>query len=310
MGQAEDFIRSLLENNPMAKSGRLTLDQLNTLIGEHAQKLNNAPKDDFDGISPNQMHILLHNALSSECALQYGEHIEEYLDRIPLFKLLELLISTIEGARSLKLTQRGNLPVKICKLLFDQQLIRWPHMHLSRMLEEEIPFLPPLKHYLLDQALVKKRNNGLSLTKKGERRLYDEDFDRFASFLNYFTGRFNWQNFYRIEDGGKCGQLGWAYSLLMLSRYGDLPRESRFYSAKCMQAFEPELYKQRDNKEFAEATSRYHHCFKSRFFESFADWFGLVTIERRKNPAVSIFGELMITKTPLFDQVFQEIRPK
>jgi hypothetical protein len=230
MGQAEDFMRSLLENNPKAISGRLTLDQLNKMIGEHAQKLNDAPKDDFDGLNANQVHVLLHNPLSSECILQYGEHIDKYLDQIPLFKLLGLLINTINDAGSLKLTQRGNLPVKICKLLFDQQLIEWPLMHLSRMLEEEIPFLSPLKHYLEDQGLVKKRNNTLSLTKKGEKQMHDEDVDRFAPFLNYFTGRFNWENFYGIDDGGKCGQLGWAYSLLLLSRYGDLPRESSFYS--------------------------------------------------------------------------------
>jgi hypothetical protein len=310
MGHADDFINSFLERNPKAKSGQLTLDELNKLMAEHQQRLNDMPKDDFDGVSASQMHVLLNFALDGNCVMQYREAIDSYLDRIPLFKLSELLLNTIRDAGTLKLTIKGNLPVKVCELLFNQQLINWPYMkYITRIREEEVPFLWPLKQYLLDQGIIKKRNNALSLTQKGEKLMGEAAFCRFENLFHFFTDRFHWANFYDTDDGGKCGQLGWAYSLLMLSRYGDQPRESSFYSLKAMLAFEPELHKKRNNKEYVESTRLYHRTFDTRFFECFANWFGLVNIERKKNPQISLFDQLIVTKSELFNLIFQEVKP-
>jgi hypothetical protein len=307
MQHTDDFMRSFLENNPRAKAGQLTIDELNGLMAEHLEKQNNMRRDDFDGISASQMHILLNFPLEDICILQYAANIGQHLDRIPLFKLSELLLNTVRDAGNLKLTVTGNLPVKVCQLLFDQQLIRWQYMeYVGRIREDEILFLGLLKEYLLDQRIVKKRRNALSLTKSGEKLMQSAAFVRFHNLLYFFTGRLHWGNFYRIDDDGKSGQLGWAYSLLLLSRYGDQPRESHFYSLKLMQAFEPDLYKKRSNKEYAEDIQRYHIAFDVRFFEHFADWFGLVDIDRRKNPQISFHDQLIIRKSELFDLLFRE----
>ena len=133
-------------------------------------------------------------------------------------------------------------------------------------------------------------------------------FYRFANLLSFFTSRFSWANLYRLDDGGKSGQLGWAYSLLMLSRYGGTPRESQFYSLKAMMAFEPEQYKKRNNIEYAQSVGFYYYAFDVRFFECFADWFGLVNIERKKNLSISFNDQLIITKTELFNLLFQEVK--
>jgi hypothetical protein len=49
----------------------------------------------------------------------------------------------------------------------------------------------------------------------------------------------------------------------------------------------------------------YHHAYEVRFFECFADWFGLVNIERNRDHSISYFDQLSITKSELFDQLFE-----
>lgn len=72
--------------------------------------------------------------------------------------------------------------------------------------------------------------------------------------------------------------LGLFYSLLLLSKCGKHPRESRFYSFKLIHAFDRELWDiYKKHKEHSDIEN-YHRAYQTRFFESFADWFGLVNI--------------------------------
>ena len=309
MGQADDFLSSFYAYYPKAKAGQLTLDELNRCMKEHQERLNNRPIDDFDGISPNQMLVLQREGLSDQCVLGFKPSIDQFIDHVPLFKLSELLLQTISQAGQLKLTVKGNLPVKVCEQLFNLQLIKWPYMeYVKRIREEEIPYLWPLKQYLLDEGIAKKRGNALSLTKYGEKLLFGPATARFKTLFFFFTGRFNWNNLYDIDDNGWCGQFGWAYSLLLLSRYGSAPLENEFYGTKHMIAFQKQLYEKRKEPQYKESITLYHRAYAIRFMENFADWFGLVNIERRKNLQISFFDQFIITKSTLFDNLLQEVK--
>jgi len=306
MGIADDFLKSFFEQYPKAKAGLLTKDELNRLMVEHQQKLNNTPQEDFDGISPNQMVGLLHEPFSATCILQFNPSMNQHLKQVPLFQLSELLLEEIRNAGKLKLTVKGNLPVRICELLFSQQLIRWKYMeYVTRIREEDIPYLWPLKQYLQDQGIVKKRDNALSLTQNGEKLMEENETYRFKKLFFFFVGRFHWGNFYNIQDDGRYGRLGWAFSLMLLGKYGDKAQESEFYSLKLMRAFEKDLYDNREAKGQEEIVRTYHLAYDVRFFECFADWFGLVNIERKKNLHVSFFDQLIVSKSDLFDHLFQ-----
>ena len=308
MGTADDFMRSFFEHYPEASSGKLSMPQLNKLMAEFQHKSNNIPNDDFDGISPEQMHFLLHEPFSSNAILQFNKAMDQHLEQVPLFKLSELLLAEIRDAGKLKLTTKGNLPVRVCELLFNQQLIKWKYIkYVSRVREEEVPYLGPLKFYLIEEGIVKKRNNTLSLTKNGEKLMEGSQTARFTSLFFFFAKRFNWVNFYSLEDNGKYGQLGWAYSLVLLGKYGDKVRDSEFYSFKLMQAFEKEMLDHSETKEQQDNIQTYHRAYAIRFFESFASWFGLVNIERKRNPQLPIFDQVIVSKSILFDQLFESI---
>ncbi|SDZ90608.1 hypothetical protein [Pedobacter hartonius] len=306
MGIADDFMNSFLAAYPQAGDGKLSMEELNGLMEKHQQKINKSPLDDFDGLSPEQMNFLLYAPFSPGGLLQFRKNIDVHLGKVPFFKLSEILVNEIQQAGSLKLTVNGNLPVRICELLCKQNLIYWPYMKfVKRIREEEIPYLWPLKQYLLDSGMVKKRNNALSLTKTGEKMLKESTAARFIQIFNYVVTRFHWGNFYGLQDDGKSGQMGWAYSLVLLAKYGDSPRKSDFYSFKLIQAFERDLWNAHQKAKEEKATEDYQRAYNIRFFECFANWFGLVTIERKKDHSISYLDQLIITKSELFDQLFE-----
>jgi len=309
MGIAEDFMRSFYEQYPEARRGELTLPQLNKLMAEFQEKANNAPEADFDGLSPTQMNVLLRDPFSATSLLQFNKAMDQHLDKVPLFQLSELLIAEIRDAGKLKLTVRGNLPVHVCQRLVDRQLIKWLYKEFdARLVEQNIPYIWALRYYLLDQGIIKKRNNTLSLTQKGEKLMGEHPATRFISLFLFFAGRFNWQNFHGLEDNGKCGQLGWAYSLVLLGKYGDKARSSEFYSLKLIQAFEKEFRSGRETGQGPDSIKTYHHVYAIRFFDHFADWFGLVNIERGTN-RLSFFDHPVVSKSILFDRLFESIPP-
>jgi hypothetical protein len=311
MGIAEELMNSFFKQYPDAREGKFSMPEMNKLLAEFQDKLNNKPIDDFDGISPAQMDVLLRDPLSKGSLLQFKKDMEEHLDQVPLFTLSELLLEEIRGAGKLKLTVKGNLPLRVCELLHSRQLISWEYMeYMTRATEDEIPWLGPVKHYLLDQGIIKKQANALSLTKKGVEFLKGSRSGHFSSLFLFFARQFHWGNFYGLEDDGKCGQLGWAFSLLLLSKYGDQSRDSQFYSFKLMQAFEKKLWDNRETKGWEEIIRSYHRAYAVRFFESFTNWFGLVNIERKMNPGISYFKQTVVRKSALFDQLFEPVTGK
>jgi len=306
MGIADDFMSSFFEQYPQAQSGKLSMEELNSLLAEYQQKINSKPLADFDGLSPEQMTALLYAPLAPGALLRLSKGIDDYVDQVPIFKLSELLLTEIKNAGTLKLTTKGNLPVHVCKLLYNQELIKWEYMEFNKKIqEEEIPYLWPLKQCLLDEGIVKKRNNTLSLTKYGEKLMEGPKAARFIKLLTYFTGRFHWGNFYGLEDGGKCGNLGWAYSLVLLAKYGSKSNTAGFYSLKWIRAFEKELWDAQQKDNTTKACDSHHRAYQVRFFDCFANWFGVVSIEYTRDYRLPLSHRMKITKSALFDHLFE-----
>lgn len=309
MGVADDFMTSFFKEYPQAQSGKLSMEELNALMTEYQRKINSSPLADFDGLSPEDMAALLHTPFAPGGILQFSKGMDDYVDQVPIFKLLELLINEIRNAGTLKLTTKGNLPVRVCELLYSQELIKWEYMEFNKKIQEdEVPYLWPLKQYLLDEGIVKKRNNALSLTKHGEKLMEEPKAVRFITLLTYFTGCLHWGNFYGLQDGGKCGNLGWAYSLVLLSKYGSRSNTAVFYSFKLIRAFEKELWDAHQKDMTTKACDSHHRAYTVRFFECFANWFGLVNIEHTRDYRVPLSHQVKITKSSLFDHLFEVIK--
>ncbi len=167
MGRADDIMNSFLAAYPQARSGELSMEELNELMAEYQKKFNNEGLEDFDGLSPEQMTGLLYHPFEPGSIMQFRKGLDAYVDEAPFFKLSEILLNEIKRAGKVKLTQKGNLPMSVCKLLFDQKLISWTFMNYGkRITEEEVPYIWPLKQCILDEGIVKKTQQCFVVDKK------------------------------------------------------------------------------------------------------------------------------------------------
>ncbi len=306
MSKPNEIIEAFIAEHPEVLEGTLTEQELNELLAQYQRRINDRPLEDFDGLSPRQMHILLHAPFSPESVLHLQKDVELHVEESPLFKLSEILLHDILAAGNLKLTVTGNLPVKICEALYSLNLIDSRYYNSVRkgtVREDHVPYLFPLKQYLLDEGIVKKRHNALSVTKSGEKYLKAPADERFTRLFLYFTTRFHWGNLYHLHDPQVYGQMGWAYSMVLFLKYGAAGEDCKFYSSKYARAFYPEVLDYRSEESESHASARFHHAYEHRFFECFCNWFGLVKIERSPYD-INYNRKVTVTRTPLLDKLF------
>lgn len=296
MNKPKSFLETFFEQYPEAKSGKLSIDEINKLLFHYQKQQNNKAIDDFDGLSPIQMNDLLYHPLSEKSILQLREADENVLKQVPLFQLAESLLRLINAADRLKLTAKGNLTIDACAFLTKQNLIRWRYQeYTKRISEDAVPFIGILKFYLLQDGLVKKQHNHLLLTKKGIIHLNKPILFRFKELLSFYTSSLSWSSLYAPGSNERCGQFGWAFSMVLLAKYGHVARNADFYSEYVYRAF---------GSNYA-SKGEHNALYSVRFFEYFLDWFGLIKLERIKGLSVDYYDKFIVTKTDLFDSLFE-----
>ncbi|GAB2563556.1 hypothetical protein [Spirosoma areae] len=92
MGVAQEIWQAFITAHPEAAKGHLSLEEVNQKMAAFVQARNQQPQSDFDGLSPQQMHILLSDPLGmgSPFCLQQ-EVTDSLLDQISFFGLMEVL---------------------------------------------------------------------------------------------------------------------------------------------------------------------------------------------------------------------------
>jgi hypothetical protein len=153
MNFTEQLLQQFLQQHSDAAAGKLEFSELNKLFGSFQQNINNTARTAFDGLSPEQMHLLLYAPLENACPLRLKEDIDIAVQEVPIFQLSEHLLNEINRTGKLKLTQKGNLPIRVCELLYAKQLIDWKYAaYIKQVSEETIPYISILKFYLLNWA--------------------------------------------------------------------------------------------------------------------------------------------------------------
>lgn len=150
-------------------------------------------------------------------------------------------------------------------------------------------------------GLAKKRKGKLSLTKAGTKAMSDKQ-KLLEAILKTMTQKFNraYYDGYQQED---IGQLGFAFSWILLSKYGAEKRLNHFYAKKYFRAFTKLLESLRPTYSTKEETGS--NCYSLRIFERFLRYFGLVEIKKEGEKS---HRSSFILKTELFDQLIN-VRP-
>ena len=282
----------------------MDLKDIQKQIEQVMSEQNNRSVPEFEGYSPFEMHKILHFTFAIDSPLRLQKLTDSDYKKIPILNQIKYLTDLIEKNGEIKLTNKGFLPTKIVSDLYEQGFLIDEHIKkgISKLYKETDSMTVNLTRILIElSGLTKKRNGKLSLTKSSKKTLEDNERLLRQIFLT-FTNKFNWA-YYDGYGENQIGQLGYGFSLILLSKYGQIKRLDSFYAEKYFIAY-PKLL---DSLEPTYGTlERYSTmCYSIRTFERFLDYFGLITIEEERQGFDSI---KYITKTDLFDRLIN-VRP-
>lgn len=268
--------------------------------------LNNRPEEDFEGLTPAEMHDLIYSSFGSTSPLKINPIIsDDVLNQLPFFRLTEVFMNIIQREQKIKLTPLGALPKKILTELYSHRFILEDGVEsgihkLTREIDSNV--LSMVHYNTLFSGLIKKHYNRLSLTKTGESLLHPDKRNQLLhKVLESYTEKLPWSN---LDGYPKVpvGNLGWGFVIILLMKYGGELREKKFYADKYVRAF-PDLLQQFPSTSFASPLQNLIRCFCLRTFDRFLEWWGFVTVEKRNS---GIDSELMkISVSPALAEVFQ-----
>ena len=279
-------------------------DMLKHNIGRIVNEYNNRDLPEFEGYSPLEMQFIVYDPLGEGSPIQLLELPERDYDRIPILKQIKYLLKIIEEAGELKLTAKGFLPTKIVSDIYAQGFIKDEMIEagISKLYKETDAKAINLTRILAELSrVVKKRNGKLSLTKKGREQLND-NHRLLENVFKTFGMKFNW-GYYDGYDNDIVGQLGFGFSLILVSKYGSEKRLDLFYAEKYLSAF-PMLIEQMTPSRYRSNEEQAARCYALRTFERFLDYFGIIKIE----PGPEWNSPKSIEKTELYDKLIK-VRP-
>jgi hypothetical protein len=266
---------------------------------------NNTPMDVFLGLTPTEIHHLLYDTYGNKSIIQFRDDIDDKtLDQIPIFRIAEEFLKIIQRDKQIKLTPLGALPKKVMVELYDKRFLleELVESGISKLWREDDSISIRSARFATELAgLLKKVKGKLSLTKTATKLLETNNrLQIFKRFFQAFTDKFMWS----FNDGypeQPVGQLGWAFSVIMLDKFGDQPHTADFYADKYLRAFPKFIsFFQRN---FSTPERRFYGCYGLRTFDRFFLWFGFVTVDKQK-----IFFDLdndKIKRTDLVKRIFK-----
>ncbi|MDG5815151.1 hypothetical protein QA601_08680 [Chitinispirillales bacterium ANBcel5] len=273
--------------------------QIESIISEQ----NRRPVTEFEGYSPLEMQSILYETFDKNCPVQLLEMRDSEYDAVPLLGTVKHLANHLNKEGEVRLTQRGYLPPKIAHEMFE--IIRAKDDYIVKgttklTKESDCVSISLIRALSEVSGLIKKRQNRLSLTQKGKKALGNNHQLLYILFKS-LGEKHNLASFDGYGDF-MIGQMAYGYTLTLLSKYGDINRDSAFYSEKYFKAFPQlaelpivDLYQSR----FESLTNFYH----LRSFKRFLAYFSIVDIKetdklRRETVAKTKLFDKMISCTP------------
>lgn len=267
------------------------------------------PLDDFEGLTPHEMHGLLYFPFDKEKSpLVFDpDAARDSLIEIRLVKDVTSFLQQVREGQPLKLTQKGNLPRKLCREMVAEGLVEgvmdqeW--FEKNPIMKEAdsyyVHFLNVLGHLA---GLTRSAKGRMCLTRKAE-DLVDSDSPAvlYRHLFVAYTRKVNWAYFDRYPEAWLV-QAGFGFTIRLVQVHGDVPRRASFYTDKLVTAF-PGVVDEFPDTGSISGRERFGWCYDARALERFLERFGLVDIHRRSDLRASDHEE--VVKTDLIDRIFE-----
>ncbi len=292
-------IRELLEGRDFA-----SLEEANAFLSEYTQERNRVLKDEFDGLSPEQMHRFLHFPFETPELVGFASRLDTSPEA-PILTLFNLLVEGL-GDQGAKATSTGNLPRKLCrdiamaymgeekygKIYRYGELRSEPEffdLHLTRLISGLSGFIRKNKGKFVVSSGCRKL-----MSKHGLAGIYPRLFREFTTRYNW-AYRDNWQQVPLIQHS-------FLFTLHLLNRHGSDWQSNLFYEDWFIRAFPSILQEVSPIGEYYSAEQVLRRCYSLRCLESFAGFLGLVEIQ---SEADKPHRDFRLRRLPLLNHVVQ-----
>lgn len=271
---------------------------------------NRRPLDDFEGLSPSQMQVLLARPFETSPLAGLDERLPAQPD-VPVLALFDQIVQAA-GSRGLKLTARGNLPLKLAKTAdawLQEHGARDAGIH-SVTTELDVDELHVTRLVGGLAGLLRKSRGYLHITRKAEKLLGRGQQARlYGELLETYCRRFNWA----YRDGfGDLGiiQHSFGFALYLLHRHGKTWRPATFYEDAFLRAFPMALEEPDDRGPYLEPDHRVRLAWTIRTLHGLGFLFGLVELAGEDGPAPILPDDgLRVRAAPLLADVFPHPPP-
>ncbi len=297
----EELKRQIMEElDSIGSEDAGSLEELQEIMAEKMNAMNHSAKPDFEGYSSTDMHFILYDPLGKKSPLRLNELNPQSYSKIPLLNLIKYFLNKLAEEGELKLTKKGNLPMKWVKDLDQQNFIQDYAVEVYQKqirIEEDSRSVRLTKMLSLMAGWVKKRKGKLSLSKLGNRERKD-DSRLLKRLWRHYTTEYNWA----YSDGyisEEIANRAFVFSLILVSKYGDKTRDADFYAEKYFLAFPFMIQEMREVYGLEMGINFSYACYELRTFQHFMKDFGLLKINY---PKPLSFESKRVKKTPLFDE--------
>jgi hypothetical protein len=275
-----------------------SLKEAQAFLDWHTGQMNRAPRDDFQGLSPERMHRFLHFPFSSPDLVTFSER-PSVSPEVPLIWLFSLMVSAT-GERGLKATEKGNLPLAFVREAAQEYPAKEEMMY-PRGFHTETEFvdLNVTRHVSALAGLIRKYRGTFVLTsqcrdlmaKGGMSAVYPRLFRAFVETYDW-AYRDRYPSFVIIQQS-------FLFSLFLFHRFGDEWRPPSFYGDRFLKAFPAILKEAEIEADYRTPEEFVRSCYTWRCLEGFAIFLGLLDVDWEKRGLLN--RRFTIRKSPLLD---------
>ena len=216
-----------------------SFSKLQALAERVFQQRNLRPRDEFCGLSSEQMYRFLHVPFGSTEMVSFTDNFPNPPEALA-FTLVSLLADAC-GDKGLKATAKGNLPAQFCREAAIVSLGEegYKELNFGPEVRKELDYRELHVVRLVAQmaGLIRKYRGRFLRTKKCEKLLSAPNNGKiYLELFTAYTRKFNWAYSDRYEELAII-QEAFLFSLLLIHRYGEEFRHPTFYEEKFLQAF-------------------------------------------------------------------------
>lgn len=297
-GVISELLRKALEGRQFN-----SLQEAQTFLDQYTQQQNRRQRDEFHGLSPEQMHQMLNIPFASPELVRFPKVLDAN-PTAPILTLFEQLTDAI-GEQGLKPTAKGNLPRNFCReaalAYFGEPRYQEKTRYGGINREEDFADLHITRLVAELAGLIRKYKGRFILSRDCRRLLAENGLPAvYPRLFGVYAEQFNWA----YRDGYpelRFIQSAFLFTLYLLMRYGDVSRSQVFYEDAFLRAFPMLLDEVPSSQVLPEEMVR--RCYTWRALVHFAGFLGLATVE----PASDEFlcHEYRVKALPLLGQIVQ-----